>query len=161
MSIDTRDDTPYRLLLEHRENINLVIDVLIPAGVIESTRSSWSLTSKKKDDCKRLCVDFRALNKIIWNNSHPPNNDWRYVTVPRLTNFFFIFLFSKLDLKSDNWQVEIHEDDKEKSTFTCQRGLFYFSFMPFRLANGSGMYQELVLIIWQNQKTVLSYLDDI
>ena len=70
--------------------------------------------------------------------------------------------FSKLDLKSRYWQVELHEHDKEKSAFTCHRGLFHFKVMPFGLTNAPGVFQELMSIELRGQEDfALAYLDDI
>ena len=43
------------------------IDKLLEAGVIRDSHSSWSATIvfvPKGDGRKKLCVDFRAINKI-------------------------------------------------------------------------------------------------
>ena len=39
--------------------------------------------------------------------------------------------FTSLGLKSGYWQVLMDEKDKEKTAFTCHRGLFEFNVMPF------------------------------
>ena len=78
MDIDTGDHPPiakrpYTLALKHYDWAKQEIDKLLKAGVIRESHSSWSAPVVIVPKCngeKRLCVDFRALNKItrtyIW-----------------------------------------------------------------------------------------------
>ena len=68
--------------------------------------------------------------------------------------------FSKLVLKSGYWQVELHEDDKEKASFTCQQRIFQFNIMPFGLINAPGVFQELMSVVFEGQEdNMQAYLD--
>ena len=61
------------------------------------------------------------------------------------------------------WQVEVAEQDREKTAFTTQQGLFEFRVMPFGLCNAPVTFQwlmDLVLAGIQWSKC-LAYLDDI
>ena len=70
--------------------------------------------------------------------------------------------FSTLDLKSGYWQVELDERDKERSAFSCHKGLFHWNVMPFGLTNAPGVFQELMSIVLQGQGDhALAYLDDV
>ena len=72
MTIDTGDHPPvakkpYTLALKHYDWVKKEIDKLLEAGVIRESHSSWSapiVVVPKGDGGKRLCVDYRALNKI-------------------------------------------------------------------------------------------------
>ena len=72
MITDTRDHQPiakkpYTLALKHCDWVKEEIDKLLEAGVIRESHSSLSasiIVVPKGDGGKRLCVDFRALNKI-------------------------------------------------------------------------------------------------
>ena len=72
MTIDTGDHPPiakkpYSLALKHYDWVKEEIDKLLEAGVIRESHSSWSapiVVVPKGDGGKRLCVDYRALNKI-------------------------------------------------------------------------------------------------
>ena len=70
--------------------------------------------------------------------------------------------FTSLDLKSGYWQVLMNETDKEKTAFTCHRGLFEFNVMPFGLSNAPAVFQELMSIVLNGCNAfVIAYLDDI
>ena len=60
----------------------------------------------KKDNTWRMCVDFRALNKIMVKNHY---------RLPRIDDFLdklrYENYFTKLDLRSDYHQVRIVEED--------------------------------------------------
>ena len=165
MRIDTGEHEPikkqpYRTPLKQRKLVDSAIDEMIESGVIERSRSPWGfpiVMVEKKDGSKRFCVDFRALNKISKKNAHPLP-----VIDDILASLGSAKYFSKLDLKSGYWQVKMHDSDKEKSAFTCHRGLFHFNVMPFGLANAPGVFQELMSIVLQGQEDfALAYLDDI
>ena len=72
MTIDTGDHLPiakkpYTLALKHYDWVKEEIDKLHEAGVIRESHSSWStpiIVVPKGGGGKRLCIDFRALNKI-------------------------------------------------------------------------------------------------
>ena len=70
--------------------------------------------------------------------------------------------FTTLDLKSGYWQIPLDERDKEKTAFTCHRGLYKYNVMPFGLANAPGVFQELMSVVLQYLgKFAMAYLDDI
>ena len=87
MSIDTGDHLPitkkpYALDLKHYDWVRDEIDKLLDAGVIRESHFSWSVpivVIPKGDGGKRLSVDFRALNAIIWTYVWP---------MPRLEDIF-------------------------------------------------------------------------
>ena len=72
--------------------------------------------------------------------------------------------FSKLDLKSGYWQVELDEADKEKTAFQVWGvGFFEANRMPFGLCNAPATFQRLMerCMGELNLKECLIYLDDI
>ena len=58
---------PYTLALKHHDWVKAEINKLLEVSVIRENDSSWSApiaVVPKVDGGKRLCVDYRALNKI-------------------------------------------------------------------------------------------------
>ena len=69
---------------------------------------------------------------------------------------------TSLDMKSGYWQIPLDEEDREKTAFTSDRGLYEYNFMPFGLANAPGICQELMSVVLHGPGDfVLAYLDDI
>lgn len=126
-------------------------------AVDETSIEPSTVVVDKKDGSKRFCVDFRQLNKITKTNSWPlPLID------DLLDQLGKALYFTSLDLKSGYWQVQIQEQDKEKTTFVCHRGLFEFNVMPFGLCNAPQVFSELMSVVLQGLDSfVLAYLDDI
>lgn len=124
MKIDTGNHPPiqmkpYRTSLNIREIVDKAIDDMLDFNIIRRSKSSWSfpiVVVDKKDGSKRFCVDFRQLNKITKTNSWPlPLID------DLLDQLGKASYFTSLDLKSGYWQVQMQEQDKEKTAFVCQR----------------------------------------
>ena len=113
----------YSTPLKQRKIVDSTFEMM-QAGIIERSDSPLGfpiVLVKKKDVCTIFCFNFRALNKITktYARALPVIDD---ILAPRGSAKYF----SQLDLKSRYWQVRLHENDKEKSTFTCHRGLGSF-----------------------------------
>ncbi len=68
-----------------------------------------------------------------------------------------------LDLYSGYWQVEMDEQDIDKTAFVTRQGLFRFTVMPFGLCNAPATFERLMELVLKdlNWKVCLIYLDDI
>ena len=53
-------------------------------------------------------------------------------------------IFSKFDMKSGFWQIQIHEEDKHKTAFTTSFGHYEWNVMPFVLKNASSEIQTIM-----------------
>ena len=68
-----------------------------------------------------------------------------------------------VDMLSGYWQVEVAEEDKDKTAFATWDGLFHFNVLPFGLCNGPATFQRLMdtVLSGVHWSTCLVYLDDV
>ncbi len=70
--------------------------------------------------------------------------------------------FTSLDLQSGYWQVEVKEEDKEKTAFRVgDLGFYECNRMPFGLTNAPATFQRLMEQTLQNLSNVIVFIDDI
>ena len=164
--INTGNNSPiakqaYKFNSVKKEFIENEIDDMKKRGIIRKSKSPWAspvVIVDKKDGTKRFCVDYRKLNKITKIDRYP---------LPRIDELLETFQtanwFTTLDLASGYWQVEMKEEDKEKTAFITHKGLYEFNVMPFGLCNAPGTFQRLMNYVLQEYlgKFVAVYLDDI
>lgn len=72
----------------------------------------------KKDETRRICIDFRPLNKVTKRNSRPLPRIDKILAQLGSRNFF-----TTLYLKSGYWQVEMEHKDIEKIVFVAGNSL--------------------------------------
>ena len=72
-------------------------------------------------------------------------------------------VFSTLDCNAGYWQIEIEEEDKDKTAFVTHHELFRFKRMSFGLRNAPSTFQRTIDIILATAKWqyAIVYLDDI
>ena len=151
---------PYRTPIQNREVIEKAVDEMLDANVIIWSKFPWSfpvVIVDKKDGSKGFCVDFRKLNQITKPNSNP---------LPLIDDILTLLgkakYFTSLELKSGYRQVLMNEADKEKTAFSCHRGLFELNVMPFGLSNAPAIFQELMAIVLQGlSQFATAYLDEV
>eukprot|EP00253_Pinus_taeda_P024607 PITA_24607 len=70
---------------------------------------------------------------------------------------------SLLDGYSGYNQILVHEDDRDKTTFTTPWGTFHYAKMPFGLKNAGATFQRAMDMAFANEKDVflIVYLDDL
>ena len=149
---------PPALFQEVREHLREMLE----AGAIRPSKSPYSsnvVIVRKKDGSIRFCVDFRKLNSRTIKDAY---------AIPRTEDTLHLLAgakyFSKLDLRSGYWQVEIEEDDKPKTAFQVGTlGFYEFHRMPFGLCNAPATFQRLMEMCMgeMNLKECLVYLDDV
>ncbi|CAM8905466.1 unnamed protein product [Rhodiola kirilowii] len=85
----------------------------------------------------RMCIDYRKLNKATLKDHFPlPFIDQM---LERLAKHKF---FCYLDGYSGFFQIPIHPEHQEKTTFTCPFGTFAYRRMPFGLCNAPATFQQ-------------------
>ena len=117
----------------------LIARSLSEVGPSQSLWSSPTVMVRKKDGSWRFCVDFRKVNSMTHRDAYPlPRIDFTLDTLKGST------LFTTLDLASGYWQVEVKEEDKEKTAFSTEKGHYEFNKMPFGLTNAPATFQHLM-----------------
>ncbi|WVZ97733.1 hypothetical protein U9M48_043247 [Paspalum notatum var. saurae] len=110
----------YRMAPIEHEEVKKNIDELLAKGYICPSSSPWAfpiLLVEKDTDTKRMCVDYRALNKVTIKNKYP---------LPRIVDLF------------DQLQ------DIPKTAFTTKYGLYEYTVMSFGLTNAPAYFMQLM-----------------
>lgn len=143
------------------QEVKKQIDELLEQGYIQPSKSPYGspvLFVKKKEGTLRMCVDYRALNKLTIKNKYPlPRID---ELLDRLNGAKY---FTKIDLRSGYHQVRIAEKDVEKTAFNCRYGHYEFLVLPFGLCNAPATFMYLMNDLFKPYLDVfvIVYLDDI
>ena len=109
--------SPYRMSpLELRE-VKKQIQELLENKFIQPSKSPYGslvLFVQKKDGTLRMCIDYRAQNKLTIHDKYPlPRTDELLDKVKGAN------IFTSLDLTSGYHQIRIHPDDVPKTAFTA------------------------------------------
>ncbi|XP_076237485.1 uncharacterized protein LOC143181127 [Calliopsis andreniformis] len=166
MKIVTQGDSvvsyrPYRLSLIEREKVRAIIAELLDNDIIRESRSPFTspiILVKKKNGEDRMCVDYRALNRITKKDRFPlPLID------DQLDCLGGAKYFTTLDMASGFYQIPIAECSIEKTAFVTPDGHYEFKRMPFGLSNAPAVFQRSINAALKNlrNKTCLIYVDDI
>ena len=164
--IDTGQERPikqpaYQRPIAEKKRIQEEVEKMMNQNVIRESSSPWTspvVLVKKKDGDTRFCVDYRKLNKITKKDCHP---------LPRIDDLLDSFqdatCFTTLDLASGYWQIEMDDQDKEKTAFITDQGIYEFNVMPFGLTNAPATFQRMMNRVFSKiiGDYVVVYLDDL
>lgn len=143
--------------LELKKQLN---DLLQKGFIVPSTSAYGApvLFVKKKDGSVRMCIDYRALNKVTERNM---------AGLPRMDELFDRVtgakIFTKLDLRSGYHQIRVHPDDTHKTAFVTRYGHYEFTVLPFGLTNAPATFSTLMQSVLHEylDKFVVVFIDDI
>ncbi|XP_057730789.1 uncharacterized protein LOC130946125 [Arachis stenosperma] len=134
--------TPYRMAPPELEELKKQLKDLLDAGFIRPSKAPYGapvLFQKKHDGSLRLCIDYRALNKVTIKNKYP---------IPLIADLFDQLgrakWFSKLDLRSGYHRVRIADGDEPKTTCVTRYGSYEWLVMPFGLTNAPATFCTLM-----------------
>ena len=165
--IKLTDETPFkesyrRIPPAMYEGVRQHLREMLDAGAIRPYNSPFSsnvVLVRKKDGSLRFCIYFRKLNSRTIRNAY---------MLPRIDSTMDTLIgakyFSKLDLRSGYWQVEMSEKDKETTAFSIGNlGFYECNRMAFGLTNAPATFQRLMERCMGdlNLKECLIFLDDI
>ena len=153
---------PFRTSHADRKVIREIVNELLENNIIRESKSPYAspalLVNKKNVSEKRLCIDYRALNKVTVKNKYPmPRIE---DLVDRLQGYK---CFTSLDLKSGYYQIMMHPQSIGKTAFITEDGHYEFLRLPFGLANAPSCFQEMMNRVLGNLRfeNVILYLDDV
>jgi hypothetical protein len=151
----------YRLSPPMMDELRAQVKALLAAGIIRPSMSPYGapvLFARKKDGTWRMCIDYRALNKITIKDKFP---------LPRAEDLFDQVqgakYFTKIDLRWGYYQIKVRPEDVHKTAFRTPMGSFEWLCMPFGLTNAPATFQRFVQDILQAflGEFACVYIDDI
>ena len=100
------------------------INDLLSKKLIRPSHSPWSCAafyvhkaSEIERHTPRLVINYKPLNKVLqWIKYPIPNKN------DLIQRLYDATIFSKFDMKSGFWQVQIQPEDRYKTTFTVPFG---------------------------------------
>ena len=140
------------------------IEDLLKKGIIRKSRSPWSCpdfyvqkNAEIERGVPRLVINYKLLNKVLeWVRYPIPN---KKDLVNRLCR---AVVFSKFDMKSGFWQIQIRESDRYKTAFTTPFGHYEWNVMPFGLKNAPSEFQNIMNEIFNPFSSfAVVYIDDV
>ncbi len=144
------------------EEVRQHVKDMLDADVIRESDSPFSsnvVLVRKKDGSLRFCIDYRVLNSKTRKDAY---------MLPRFDDIIDSIsgarFFTKLDLRSGYWQVEVEEQDKAKTAFSVGNlGFFECNRMSFGLTNAPATFQRLMekCMGEMHLRECLIFLDDI
>ena len=153
---------PSRRIPMHLEDkVENLIEEMLQKDIIQKAESPWNspiVVVPKKNGTIRLCVDYRQLNKITSRPIFPiPNTKNIFDTLEGAT------YFSSLDLSMGYHQVEVREEDIEKTAFSTKTGQYTYKRMPFGLCSAPSTFQMVMNGLLRNftWRQCVCYLDDV
>ncbi|MCO5610521.1 hypothetical protein L7F22_064760 [Adiantum nelumboides] len=153
--------SPYKMSLSEALELKNQLTQLLEQGFIRPSVSPWGAPipfQKKKDGTFRLCIDYRGLNQCTVKNKY---------SLPRIDELFDRLsgaqYFSKIDLRSGFYQVQIQAEDIPKTAFNTKFGHYEFVVMPFGLTNAPATFNRLMTDLFREglDNFVLIFFDDI
>jgi hypothetical protein len=138
------------------------VEKLLEAGLIREVRyQTWvanPVMVKKSDGTWRMCIDFKDLNNACPKDCYPlPNIDDKVDSLAAFPLKCF------LDAYKGYHQIQMTDEDEDKTAFYTDVGIFCFRKMPFGLKNTGATYQRLMDNAFKKQigRNLEVYVDDI
>lgn len=150
----------YRLSPKERLEVESQIASLLAKGWIEPSTSPYGapvLFVEKKDGTLRMCIDYRALNKLTIKNRYP---------LPRIDDLLDRLhgasIYSSLDLQQGYMQLAISEEDRPKTAFITHQGHFQYRVLCFGLCNAPSTFMAVMNRVFASCSAfTIVYMDDV
>lgn len=149
---------PYRLSVSDKQKVQEIVADLIDKGLASEGHSPYAsplVLTTKKNGQTRMCVDYRALNKITTRIKYPlPIPEDQIDTLKNKK------IYISIDLKSGFHQIPIHPDSQKYTAFITPDGQYIYHRVPFGLCNGPAWFQKSIQDALRGLP-VLIYIDDL
>lgn len=167
MKIKLTNDTPVyssprRLSYAEKQEVQKTINELLAQSIIRPSNSPYAspiVLVRKRDGKLRMCVDYRALNKITVRDHFPLpiiEDTLEYLGGKRY--------FTTLDLKNGFHHVPMHDDSIPLTAFVTPMGQYEYCYMPFGLTDAPPCFQRFINRVLQKMiesNELVVYMDDI
>ena len=140
---------------------NLLLDMK-EKDIIEPSTSAWLspiVLVAKPDGSKRMCLDYREVNKHLAEDIHP---------LPRLEELVEVAAghkyYATLDMREAYFQLVLDQDSRDLTTFSDGVSLFRFKRLPFGLNCSPAIFSRKMAEIIAPlvaENWIRNYLDDI
>ena len=131
-------------------------------GIIEPSTAAWLspiVLVNKPDGTKRMCLDYRKVNQHLATDIYP---------LPRLNELVEQAsghsFYTTLDLKEAYFQVMLHENSRDVTTFSDGTSLYRFRRLPFGLSCSPAIFSRQmasILTPMLKEGWIRNYLDDV
>lgn len=106
----------------------------------------------------RMCIDYRALNRVTVKNNYPLTrvDD----LLDRLAGTTY---FRRIDLKSGYYQIRVAAQDVQKTAMRTWYGSYEFFVISFGLCNAPATFMSIMNGIFHEEidRCVVIYINDI
>lgn len=147
---------------EEKSQVRKIIDDLLARNIIRPSNSEYASRTvlvRKKNGGMRLCIDYRALNKITARDNYPLS----IIEEQMDALYGKRYLISLLDLKDGFHHVYMSEDSIKYTAFVTLFRQYEYLRMPFGLKNAPAHFQKYVNELLKDlirNGDVVTYMDD-
>uniref|UniRef100_A0A0G4G628 Reverse transcriptase domain-containing protein n=1 Tax=Chromera velia CCMP2878 TaxID=1169474 RepID=A0A0G4G628_9ALVE len=152
---------PYRLSFGELDEMRRQLDDLLAKGFIRPSVSPFAAPAffvAKKDGSLRMCIDYRAINKITIKDKY---------AMPRpeelLDRLHGAKIFSVLDMRQFFYQLRIRLGDEPKTAMCIWYGNYEWLVMPFGICNPPLTSQQAIQVCLREvlDDCVFAWIDDV
>lgn len=154
---------PYKTSLSDEREIESQIKQLLEHDLIEETDSPYAspvtLANKKGEGKSRMCVDMRALNKLVVPETHPLQ---RFDDI--LDKLQDCGHLTTVDINSAFWTVRLRRKSRKYTAFVTNRYHFQWKVLPFGLKVSPAIFQRTLASVLRRagcSDFSVNYVDDV